>query len=320
MTQQRVERLPAYKDLPVKPGAPTGSAWGLWGDDDQIGAFNLLTPERVLAAARLVRKGAVFPLNWELELPEPAFGARGKPRHFIFARFPWGRDDVLDNFYLQGSSQWDALSHIGSPEQGYYNGVQPEQITGQPGTRNGIEHWARRGIVGRGVLLDVGRWFESQGRSFDYSTTTPITADDIEATRQAQGVELMTGDILLVRTGWMAYYLQQPETWRLSIARNPTVPGLEPSRAMIEYMWDHHVTAVCADNYAVEVFPFMVPLGESLHGQLLALLGIALGEFWYMESLAADCAQDGVYEFMLTSAPLNKLGGVGSPPNALAIK
>ena len=312
--------LPTYAELLKRTDAPPGSAWGIWGKDDALGAINLLTADRVREASRLVKRGAVFSLNWDLHLPNPAFGTRGKPRHFVFTRHRWGRDDVLDNLYLHGSSHWDAFCHFAYPEHGYYNGVQPEETTGQPGTRNGIEHLARRGIVGRGVLLDVGRWLARRGRDFDYAAPTSITVADLEATRRDQGVEIRTGDILLVRTGWMAFYLEQPQSWRDVIARAPTIPGLAADPETFAYVWDHHIAGVCADNYSVEVFPFQPAGAGSLHANLLGALGIPLGEFWYLEALADDCLRDGVYEFMLSSAPLNTVGGTGSPPNALAIK
>jgi kynurenine formamidase len=312
--------LPTYAQLLTRTDAPAGSSWGLWGPDDALGALNLLTPERVSAATRLVRRGAVFALNWDLDLPNPALGTRGKPRHTILGRQPWGRDDLLDNFYLHGSSHWDSFCHAAYPEHGYYNGVQPAQITGQPGTRNGIDTFARRGLVGRGVLLDVGRWLARQGRAFDYRTSSGITVEDLEATRQAQGVTFEPGDLLLVRTGWLAFYLEQPQVWRDAIARTPTIPGLAAGPAMFAYLWDQHVAAVAADNYAVEAFPFQPSGAGSMHANLLGLLGIPLGEFFFLEELAADCSDDGSYAFLLTSAPLHLRGGTGSPPNALAIK
>src|SRR2546425_7695276 len=79
MTTQ-IANLPSYSDLPVKTGAPAGSAWGLFGEDDQIGCLNLLTPRRVIAAAKLVRKGAVFPLNLSIDQPDPPLFGRGAPR------------------------------------------------------------------------------------------------------------------------------------------------------------------------------------------------------------------------------------------------
>ena len=58
--------LPAYRDLPVGEGRPPRSSWGLWGDDDELGTLNLLTPERALRGIGCARQGRVFPLNWEL--------------------------------------------------------------------------------------------------------------------------------------------------------------------------------------------------------------------------------------------------------------
>src|SRR5215467_8394906 len=143
-----VADLPSYAELLQRADQPGGSSWGLWGPDDSLGALNLLTDARRRAAARLVERGALFALNWDLNLPRPALGRRGKPRHFMFRDNPWGRDDLLDNFYLHGSSHWDSLCHFSCPEVGYYNGVQPGEIDGGPRSRHGIEHWARRGIAG----------------------------------------------------------------------------------------------------------------------------------------------------------------------------
>ena len=77
---------------------------------------------------------------------------------------------------------------------------------------------------------------------------------------------------------------------------------------------------MAADNPAIEAWPHKLEVDQYIHFRLIPLLGMPMGEMWFVDDLAADCAEDGVYEFLLTSAPLNVLGGVGSPPNALAIK
>src|SRR5438132_1140853 len=141
----QTENLPSYADLPVKPGAPAGSAWGLFGDDDQLGCLNLLTPERVIAAARLVRKGAVFPLNLSIDRPDPPLFGRGAAR-VEFVTGEVHRDDYLDNFWPQASSQWDSLRHILHPRDGFYNGVTAAEVT-PGGGKLGIENVARRGIA-----------------------------------------------------------------------------------------------------------------------------------------------------------------------------
>src|SRR5262249_32668013 len=122
------ERLPDFDDLPIKPDYPPHSAWGVFGDDDQIGTLNLLTPERVAAAARLVEQGQVFSLNYELELPDPPLFNRAATRHTIIRRRHNVFDDVYDNFNTQSSSQWDGLRHNGHRQYGFYNGVTGDQI------------------------------------------------------------------------------------------------------------------------------------------------------------------------------------------------
>jgi kynurenine formamidase len=310
------ETLPAYKDLPVTPGAPPNSAWGLWGKDDQLGAFNLQTPERIAAAAQLVRRGRMFPLSWKMELPDPAFGGRGNLRHTLWSHRDGGADDCYDNYYPQSSTQWDALCHAGKPGAGFYNGVQFDDVVG-PEKKNGIHVVARRGIAGRAVLVDFGRWAEKTGREFDYEVQSDITVEDVEAVLKDQGASIGTGDILLLRTGWMAFYEKQSPEWRQRAARRRAVPGLKSGREMVAYLWDLHVSAVCADNYAVESFSDM---SFTLHDNLMGLCGVTLAEYFFLEDLARDCAEQGTYDSFFVAAPLNKLGGAGSPGNAIAFR
>jgi hypothetical protein len=96
-------------------------------------------------------------------------------------------------------------------------------------------------------------------------------------------------------------------------------PGLDPSQATAAWVWDQHIAAMAADNVALEALPVEAAVGFQ-HRRLIALQGMPIGEVWDLDELAQDCAQDGVYEFMLVSAPLYLPGGVGSPPNAYAIK
>jgi len=155
---------PPFDQLLKGWGAPPGAAWAVYGFEDELGSINLLTAPRVLAAARLVRKGAVFPLNWVLELPNPALFGRRVLQHKIIDLHPVGTEDVYDAFYPQLSSQWDGLAHIKHPEYGFYQGRRREELTGDLGSRIGIEHWARRGIVGRFVLADIERYRAAIGR------------------------------------------------------------------------------------------------------------------------------------------------------------
>lgn len=318
--------LPSYDQLPVKEGAPKGSAWGLFGDDDQLGCLNLITPEKVVEAAKLVGKGAVFPLNLRIDQPSPPMYGRGALKHHLL-EIGGGvaRDDYLDSFWLQASSQWDGFRHIRHPRDGFYNGVKDEEIvTGDQG-RLGIEQFARKGIATRGVLLDVDRFLREQRAPLDMETSALITRDQLQACMGWEKAQVKPGDILLVRTGWLRWYLEEATAEQRermggdAMAGALVYPGLGPADEMVEYLWNLHVAAVAADNPGLDAWP-PTPERGWMHFHLLPLLGMPIGELWYLEELAADCAQDGVYEFMLTSAPLNLPGGVGSPPNALAIK
>src|SRR3954452_23930703 len=114
------DRVPTYAQLPIQPDAPPKSAWGVFGRDDQVGTLNFLTDDRRLAAIREVRRGAVFSLDLPLHLPRPpmiALRTAYRRTQITFAGNR-GRDDVLDNFYLQCSTQWDSLKHIRHPEYG----------------------------------------------------------------------------------------------------------------------------------------------------------------------------------------------------------
>jgi kynurenine formamidase len=302
-----VRARPRYREL------SGGSAWGVFGDDDQLGCLNLLTAARTAAAAALVRSGRLFSLNAPLDWPRPHFagptGTRQPPDHVVL-EFPGGRDDYLDRFHPQAGTQLDGFLHITVPDSGLaYNG--------NPGTV-GIESFAARGIAGRGVLLDLARWAEAHDRAVDWRERRVFRVPDLEACAAWQDVVIREGTILLLRVGWQSGWEAAGEDERReAVARQPPVsPGLEPSSAMAERLWDWGVALVASDNLAVEAFP---PQDRLLHIDLLARLGIPLGELWLLDALAAECASERRYEFLVTLAPLNIRGGVGSTANALAI-
>ena len=329
----RVEKLPSYRELPVKDGAPPGSSWGLWGDDDQLGTLNLLTDERTLRAAAEVQRGTVFPLNLPLEIPGVAW--RRPPQHHLLHVGPEGpyeahekangpeyryRDDYLDGLWLQGGSQWDGFTHVRHREFGNYNGISDEDVVSR--RKLGIDQWSHRAIVGRGVLIDVQRHLEAAGRSYDPASACQFTVEDLQETIAAQGVTIEVGDILLLHSGWTQRLLDaDPEERQRMLAwETITASGLERSIRMVEYIWDLHVAAVGSDTLGVEAMEMGPDFEFVLHDHFLPLLGLPIGECWMLDALARDCAADGRYTFQLISVPLNLSGGVGSPPQAVAIK
>jgi len=143
----------------------------------------------------------------------------------------------------------------------------------------------------------------------------------VQATLEDEGVALRAGDVLLIRIGWTKFYLSASAEIKAELARETVVPGIEGSERTARWLWDNHLAAVASDSPALEALPKTAGNEmEFLHFHMLAFFGMPIGEMWNLEGLAEDCAADGRYDFFLTSAPLNVPGGVGSPPNALAIK
>jgi kynurenine formamidase len=311
-------QLPAYDQLPYHEELEARCGWGVFGDDDQLGTINLLTQEVVRQAGREIQTGAVFSLSLPLDVPCPALAPRTPYRHRIFRPSRNMQDDTLDNFYPQGSSQWDGLRHVSAREFGFYNGVSSE-AAGPDGDRLGIEGWARHGIVGRGVLVDVARYLSARGTPVDPHQELAIGASLLAEVIAHQGVELRAGDILLVRTGFLAGYLRAGPREREEFRTRQEFPGLAADDAMARFLWDHRFAAVAADNHSVECQPGDPAVGF-LHRRLIAMLGFALGEWFDLEALAAECARDGRYSCFFVGVPLHLPGGVGSPANSVAIK
>ena len=313
-------RVPTYAELPVVDGAPPRSSWGVFGRDDQIGTLNFLTPERRLAALRGVRRGVVFGLDLPLHLPRPPLIPLRAAYRRTQIRFPGnrGRDDVLDNYWLQCSSQWDSLKHIRHPEYGFYNWTPDERADSEEDSRLGVDNFSREGIVGRGVLFDVARILETGGEPIGRYESREIPVGLLQDVASAQGVSVQPGDILMVRTGVARTIYAEAADPRSAVRPAPGGPGLQVDDALLAWVWDNQVAAITSDNLAVELFP--PPGDRSLHREGIALLGLVLGELFDLEALADDCAQDQVYTCLFAAKPLNLRGGVGSPANALAIK
>jgi len=318
-------RLPRHHELPIRPGAPAGAAWGVFGDDDQLGTINLMTPEVVVEAAGAIRSGRVFALNLPINIPDPPLFTRGKHNHVIKQYASYILDDYLDNFYPQASSQWDALCHVKHPKFGAYNGIPDAEVTGYGGVKLGIDNLARRGIAGRGILADIGRYHERIGRTIDFTTNDVIPFEDLQATLAEQKTEIRPGDVLLVRIGWTKAYLAMSPEEKAELAAKTRCPGIEGTPRVAQWLWDNRIAAAASDSPALEAMPpprtaDFLESNDLLHFHMLSFFGMPIGEMWNLEELAEDCARDGRYEFFFTSAPLNIPGGVGSPPNALAIK
>ena len=313
-------QLPSFADLQARTdGKPAGAAWGVFGDGDQLGTVNLLDASAILAGAREVVSGEVHSLNWRVDRPVRNAYRRAPKRVHLGAGNSFGRDDYVDRFFLQYSSQWDGLRHVVNHDGRFYNGVPADVVDAEGSEDLGIHLWAERGIAGRGVLLDVARYLEQRGTPIDHTTSHAIGLDVLEATAAAQGVEVRVGDVLLVRTGWAGWYEKLGSDDQLKYAGGDIQPGVVQGRDAAAWLWDHHVAAVAADNAAFELMP-VDPEADTLHRRLIPGFGMPVGEYFWLDGLADACTADGRWTFLFTSAPLNLVGGVGSPPNALALR
>jgi len=296
--------------------------WGLWGPEDELGAANRVTADKITQAARLVRAGKVFSMSIPLDRGGPQHGKntrRTNPQHVmlrsgsdIAAEGLHGMCATDDAVYmpLQAATQWDALCHVFYDGK-TYNNRGPESVTSTGANRNSITNLRDRAL-GRGVLLDIARM-----KNRDHLDPGEAIQDhDLERCAQLQGVEVGEGDFLLVRTGHLEAR-RKAGIWG-DYAAGPS-PGLGISAA--NFLCQRQVTAIATDTWGMEVLPYeSADVRCPLHVILLVNAGIYIGEIWDMEALAADCAHDGIYDFFLTAQPLTITGSVGSPINPLAIK
>jgi kynurenine formamidase len=302
----------------VRTVAERVSNWGRWGSADERGTVNYVTPDKLVAAAKLVRKGATFDLGipFDQDGPQTGTGVRANPLHFMTelgaTQLPGGvryTDDYVV-MALQSATQWDALAHVFYDDL-QYNGVPASATTLKGATRNGIDKISN-GVAGRGVLLDIARLKNVEW----LPPGDVITPEDLDDAIEAQGGTVVgSGDILLIRTGWWKKFVtdRNREEWMAG------EPGL--GQRCAEWLHERQVAALAADNWAIEVVPCENPeIFLPLHMLVIRDMGMTLGEMFDLEELAADCAEDRVYDFFFCAPPLKVTGGVGSPINPLAFK
>ncbi len=329
---------------------PPGSNWGAFGDDDQLGRLNLLTPQKVLEAVQEVKTGRVFSLSLPLDLPggnvlnparfAPHLSATqrdGKPVFLHSFQPDHNTTDVACDdrvtLCLQYSTQWDSLAHIGShfdadqdgvAEMVFYNGYRADTDFMHPDAspdgqsrakRLGIEHMARHGVQGRAVLIDLRHHFGDARRRIGY--------DDLMRVMDADDIALRPGDMLCLHTGFADLLVDmqgKPDAARLENACC-VLDGFDD--ALLRWIDDSGIAALIADNYAVEHRPYSFK-GDGcsallpIHELCLFKLGLHLGELWYLSPLARWLREHERHAFMLTAPPLHLPGAVGSPLNPIA--
>jgi kynurenine formamidase len=301
--------------------------WGRWGPDDVLGTVNFIDEAKRRQAAGLVRRGVSISLSQSFDTngPQKGWRRRTNPVHTMtdtgtdaaagkqgFPHGIGGADDVI-SMPLQCSTQWDGLGHIFDHGMAWNGRRAQDVVTSEGDLVTGIEHLASP-VVSRGVLLDVGRAIGDDGELLDGFA---ISEEHLTATIGAQGTTSTVGrgDIVLVRTGRLTR--ARREGWG-DYAGGPS-PGLSFHTA--GWLYRTEIAAIATDTWGFEVRPNEFPDAfQPLHQVVIPNMGLLVGEMWDLDALAADCAADGVYEFLLAAPPLKVTGAVGAPLNPVAVK
>jgi len=332
---------------------PEGSNWGEFGDDDQRGRMNLVTPEIRKRAAQEIKEGISFCLSLPLDYPggSELVKSRQAPRLFCVDRvpgaanynFPWRvmthNCDHLDvtcddavTLFTQYSTQWDALAHYGQffdadgdgeAEKVYYNGYRADEHLVAPSPESpeprakalGIQNMAETSVQTRGSLVNLHAEYGTDFVGVGY--------DDLMRIIDRQGVDVKKGDILCLYTGFDELLLSMNKTPDAKVLHHHCA-GLDGADAKLhKWIDDSGIVAIAADNTAVE----KLPAGRTapgpralmpLHAHCLFKLGIHLGELWYFKDLAAWLKENGRSSFFLTAPPLRLPGSTGSPLTPIA--
>ncbi|MGN8021486.1 cyclase family protein [Phyllobacterium sp. 22229] len=309
----------------VLAGSP--SNWGRWGDDDEVSALNFLTNTEVLRASRAVRQGKVFTCGEVIGNP------KGDP--MWPGRIPTKRETVIDKnsyikgdmptlpggaeftddrieMFLQASTQFDALGHVWYDDQ-LYNGYPASETNGGL-KKASILPIAERGVVGRGILLDMAAYKDK----FALDKGDLLGLEDILGCAEKQGVTIEKHDILCLRIGFLQLlYVQGPEVFYKDFME----PGLTYSAELVDWFYQMEIPCLATDTISneTELDP-EIGVQIPLHCALMRNLGIAFNEICNFEALAKDCHADGQWDFLYAAAPLKVREATGAPLNILAVK
>jgi len=315
---------PSPLDERIDAAARRLSNWGRWGPQDELGTLNLITADKRLEALACVRSGTAISLALELrpDLPQPAGSGRLNAQHTmtetgsdLAARGDVSgySDDVLA-MSVHAATHWDALSH--AFHRGFmYNGRACTEVTSAGARSNDIVRVADR-LVTRAVLIDVARYRAVDALEPDHE----VTVADLEGALEVQGVEVRSGDVILVRTGQLGRIAASGD-WRSFTEVDGKLP-LEPGIGLgcLPWVQEAGVAAIACDNWAVEHLHAGSDGRLPVHEVAIVHMGLTLGEIFQLDGLATHCAADGRWDVLLAAAPLPVRGGVGGIVNPIAIR
>ena len=303
---------------------PIGPPWwpSRWGADDEAGASNWITPDKVMEAIQFIETGTIYELGRLYEAGMPLFGQRafslripGSP-----TGGPFGENKLIyhDEFLAteigQVGTQFDGLGHVGVQmgepgnlnEMRYYNGMTGAELAGANGLMKlGVEKL--KPLFTRGILIDVAGF---KGEMLDAGEE--ITLANVQGALARQGMSedaINPGDVVLFNTGWGSLWNVDNERY------NGGAPGI--GLEVAGWLIEKEVALVGADTWPVEVVPNPDPtLAFPVHNQLLTRSGIFIHENLNFDGLL----EDEVYEFAYIFVRVPIKGATGSPGSPIAVK
>lgn len=288
---------------------------GRWGDEDELGTLNFITPEVRKRAATLVQDGTVVSLGRPIQTrPGPA--NPWPANHMVGMPHAQGAGDYL-GMYLHSfvDTHIDALSHTTGPDGLVWNGKSLGR-NGMPEEHSGTVDFWKDGIVTRGVLYDVPRF---RGTDF-VAPGEPVHGWELADIAAAQNIVPSSGDAVIIRSGLDSFWAASSEYPGFA-----SVAGVHASALEFLYeteaavlIWDFQ-DAPEADQGIPNPLEIPIPIAMHVHAIALPVLGLPLVDNAQLEGLAAACAEAGRWEFQIAVAPLIITGGTGSPVNPLAI-
>ena len=286
------------------------SNWGRWGESDELGTLNLITPAKQLMATRLVQNGVTVSLALSLNKIRDSLNVNPFEHQLDVGEFGGHQvagDKYSVDYHGFAHSHMDGLAHFA--HKGYfYNGVPYTAAKPSGAERLGIQVAGVGGLFSRGVLVDMAKHL-----NVDYlEPGTAITVADIENWEVANKVKISTGDILLIRTGRWAK-VEKDGQWNF-------LEQAAGSHASLAAWLKQRDVAVIGSDGISDVMPSGVEgLANPLHELLLVGLGMPILDNLDLESVAKMATLKKRPTFLFVAAPLRVQGGTGSPLNPLAL-
>lgn len=289
--------------------------WGKWGADDEKGTLNYITPEKIKAASELVKSGRSVSLEIPINTiagpdnPNPALYYMNTTHENGSGDIRFATDFLAMQFHGDCHTHIDALCHIAYKGQ-LYNGKNANLVNARGAFGLDITAYAH-GIVGKGVLIDMPRFFGVKWLEPGYA----VTREEIEAAEKAEGVRLGVGDIMVFRTGHHRRRLELG-AWNCG-SDGEGRAGLDPRSLTL--LHERKVAAFLPDGDGETVPSPIKEIENPIHPLQITAMGMACTDSLQFEELVKVCEEERRWEFLVVIAPLRLPKGTGSPINPIAV-